>query len=48
MGVTSAILAGLLSTVVLTEAPEPTDAADVAPPVLTGSVDAGIHAGRQP
>ena len=44
---TSAILAGLLSTVVLSDAPESTDTS-VAPPVLTGSLDAGVYAGRQP
>ena len=48
MGVASAILAGLLSTMVLSEAPETTEAADVAPPVLTGSLDTGVYAGSQP
>ena len=47
MGLASTILQGLLSTAVSSGAPE-APKPPPQPPVLTGSLDAGIYAGRQP
>lgn len=46
MSVTSTMVAGLLAAAVLSDGPQPTQ--DVGPPVLTGSVEAGLYAGQQP
>lgn len=47
MSVTSTIAAGLLVAAVLSDGPETTQQ-EVGPPVLTGSLEAGLYAGQQP
>lgn len=46
MSVTSTMAAGLLAAAVLSDGPQPPQ--EVGPPVLTGSVEAGVYAGQQP